>query len=72
MGILCSKCCGCSISNDNDNNNNNNDTTNKTAAEIELQAQQAEKDMKLLSIARGMSAPTIDVIDRTKVKKIII
>lgn len=38
-----------------------------SAAETELQAQNAEGDRKMLSIARGMSAPTIEVEDRTKV-----
>jgi hypothetical protein len=42
-----------------------------SAAETELQAQNAEVDKKILSIARGMSAPTIEVEDRTKVCRFI-
>lgn len=60
MGGCCS-CCG-GGSNDGDD-----DKVTLSSAEIELQAQQAEKDLKSLSIARGMSAPTIEVVDRVKV-----
>jgi hypothetical protein len=60
MGGCCSSCFG----GDNDGDDGKVTLSNE---EIELQAQQAEKDLKSLSIARGMSAPTIEVIDRVKV-----
>lgn len=41
-----------------------------SAAETEMQAQNAEADKKILSIARGMSAPSIEVADRTKVRRL--
>jgi hypothetical protein len=61
MGGCCS-CCG-----DSENDGNDGKAT-LSSAEIELQAQLAEKDLKSLAIARGMSAPTIEVIDRVKVR----
>ena len=66
MGGCCCSCCG-------DGNNSNDDkATSLTAAEIELQAQQAEKDLKSLAVARGMSAPTIEVMDRVQVYYMLI
>ena len=59
MGVCCS-CCG-------GGDNDDDKATTLSSTEIELQAQQAEKDAKSLAIARGMSAPTIEVIDRVKV-----
>jgi hypothetical protein len=40
-----------------------------SAAETEMRAQNDEAAAKVLAVARGMSAPTIDVIQRTKVGK---
>ena len=62
MGGCCS-CCG-----DGNNDGNSDGKATLSSAEIELQAQQAEKDSKSLAIARGMSAPTVEVIDRVKVQ----
>jgi hypothetical protein len=62
MGGCCSGCCGDGKSDDDGNK------TTLSTAEIELQAQQAEKDLKSLCVARGMSAPTIEVIDRVQVR----
>ena len=56
MGGCCSRCCS---STDGDNGNGE-----VSAAELELQAQ---ADLKSLCIVRGMSAPTIEIEDRTKV-----
>jgi hypothetical protein len=61
MGGCCSSCFG------GRNNDDDDDKATLSTAELELQAQQTEKDLKSLSIARGMSAPTIEVEDRTKV-----
>jgi hypothetical protein len=63
MGGCCSCCCGDGKNDDDDDNK-----TTLSTAEIELQAQQAEKDLKSLCVARGMSAPTIEVIDRVQVR----
>jgi hypothetical protein len=60
MGGCCSSCCG--IGNDGDD-----DKGALSAAELELQAQKSQADLKSLSVARGMSAPTIEIQDRTKV-----
>lgn len=64
-------CCSCCGGDSSDDGNNTNKVT-LSSAEIELQAQQAEKDAKSLAIARGMSAPTIDVMDRVKVHHILL
>jgi hypothetical protein len=60
MGI----CCSCCTSRD---DGDGDDKATMSTAELELQSQQAEKDLKSLAVARGMSAPTIEVEDRTKV-----
>jgi hypothetical protein len=57
MGACCSRCCR---SSDGDDGNGE-----VSAAELELQAQ---ADLKSLCIVRGMSAPTIEIEDRTKVR----
>ena len=49
-------CCSCLEKND-----------GSEAAETEMQAQNAEQNNKTMCIARGMSAPSIEVADRTKV-----
>jgi hypothetical protein len=54
----CSSCLG---RNENDNGGCS------SAAETEMRAQNDEATAKVLAVARGMSAPTIDVIQRTKV-----
>jgi hypothetical protein len=56
MGACCSRCC---------NSSGNDDGNGEvSAAELELQAQAY---LKSLCIVRGMSAPTIEIEDRTKV-----
>lgn len=55
MGACCS-CCGQGSADD-----------GSSASEMEMRAQNAEAEAKVLSVARGMSAPSIEVVDRTKV-----
>ena len=63
MGSCCSLCCGSDRSDD-DNNKNG---TVLSAAELELQVQKEQADLKSLSFARGMSAASIEVENRTTV-----
>lgn len=56
MGACCSRCC-----NSSDSEEGNGDVS---AAELEMQAQ---ADLKSLCVVRGMSAPTVEIEDRTKV-----